>query len=196
MLIRVLSDRQNRATGSTSQTGHLPVWAWTELLDFSDLSKLFAQLHSTDQRDLARDLGLNDSPRKRKPRPSNLDGWLHQLLVVCNLPAHHAPLEDWTFGAKDVSDAQGIKGYFQDFGTPAQSKDMYGVLTIVAFLPKAIEDTPVWAREMTQLIEVSFQHLPSRALAEMGIPTECYTLHPRSLSNPNRLCFFSRCSGG
>lgn len=84
-----------------------------------------------------------------------------------------------------VSDAQGVKGYFQGFGSPAQSKDMYGVLTIMAFLLDAIEDTTEWAQEMTQFIDTSFQQLPSRSVEEMGVPAEWNTLHPWSVAEPN-----------
>lgn len=188
-LLRTFQGRFNRALAGNDEValhhqahygGHLPFWVLTDLLDFSDLSKLYAQLHSQDQRQLAQDFGLNDPPRKRKQRPSNLAGWLHQLSLVRNFTAHHARLWDRTFGAKGVSDAQGVKGYFQDFGSPAQSKDMYGVLTIMVFLVGAIEDTTDWAEDMAQLIDTSFRHLPSRSLAEMGFPANWTTLYPWS----------------
>lgn len=124
-LLRTFQGRFNRALAGNDEValhhqahygGHLPFWVLTDLLDFSYLSKLYAQLPSKDQRHLARDFGLSDPPRKRKQRPSNLAGWLHQLSLVRNFTTHHARLWDRTFGAKGVTDAPGVKGYFQDFG--------------------------------------------------------------------------------
>lgn len=195
-LLRTFERRFSRALAGNDEIalhhqahygGQLPFWVLTDLLDFSDLSKLFSQLHSTDQRHIARGFSLNDPPRKRKPRPSNLAGWLHQLSLVRNFTAHHARLWDRAFGAKGVTDAQGVNGYFQGVETPAQSKDMYGVLTIMAFLLNAIEDTTDWAQEMAQFIDTSFQQLPSRSLAEMGIPADWRTQHPWALPNPDSL---------
>lgn len=192
-LLRTFQRRFDRALAGNDEValhhqahydGHLPTWVLTDLLDFSDLSKLFAQLHSADQRALARGFGLNDPPRKRKQRPSNLAGWLHQLSLVRNFTAHHARLWDRTFGAKGASDAQGVQGYFQGFGPPAQSKDMYGVLTIMAFLLEAIEDSTDWSKDLAYFIERSFHHLPSRSLAEMGFPADWKTLHPWSSAEP------------
>lgn len=158
--------------------GRLPFWVLTDLLDFSDLSKMYEQLHSKDQRKLAREFELNDPPRKRKQRQSNLSGWLHQLSLVRNFTAHHSRLWDRKFGAKDISDAQGVRGFFQDFANPGQSKDMYGVLTIMAFLLESIEGNTEWARGMGQYLDRSFSEMPSKSPADMGFPQGWKTLQP------------------
>lgn len=92
--------------------------------------------------------------------------------------AHHSRLWDRKFGAKGVTDAQGVSGYFQGFGAPAQSKDMYGVLTIMAFLPHSIEGCTAWSEDIAELIESSFAHIPSKAPAGMGFPSGWKTLYP------------------
>jgi abortive infection bacteriophage resistance protein len=186
-LLQTFTNRFSRALAGNDEVavhhqahygGRLPFWVLTDLLDFSDLSKLFAQLTSADQRALARGFGLNDPPRKRKQRPSNLAGWLHQLSLVRNFTAHHARLWDRKFGAKGVADAQGVKEYFLGFGDPPQSTDMYGVLTIMAFLLDAIEGHTDWAEDLAQFVDASFYPLPSRSLTEMGFPTDWKTRHP------------------
>lgn len=122
-LLRTFQGRFNRALAGNDEValhhqahygGRLPFWVLTDLLDFSDLSKLYAQLQSTDQRHLARDFGLNDPPRKRKQRPSNVAGWLHQLSLVRNFTAHHARLWDRTFGAKGYLMPRGSRGTSRD----------------------------------------------------------------------------------
>lgn len=186
-LLKTFQKRIDRALGGNDEVarhheaqygGRLPFWVLTDLLDFSDLSKMYAQLHSLEQRNLARTFDIKDPPRKRKTRTSNLEGWLHQLSLVRNFTAHHARLWDRKFGAKGVTDAQGVKGYFQDFGTPAQSKDMYGVLTIMAFLLASVEDSTGWAQDITQYIGSSFPQIPSKSPLDMGFPRNWETLHP------------------
>ncbi|AKK07524.1 abortive infection bacteriophage resistance protein [Corynebacterium testudinoris] len=162
--------------------GELPIWVLTDLLDFSDLSKLFAQLRSVDQRAIAKGFGLNDPPKKRGGRATNLAGWLHQLSLVRNFTAHHARLWDRQFGAKDVSDAERVNGYFEGFGKTPQSTDIYGVLTIMSFLLESIEGHIDWAKDMAEFLTSSSECLPSKSLADMGFPSNWNRLHPWSPS--------------
>lgn len=158
--------------------GQLPFWVLTDLLDFADLSKLFKQLVAAEQRDIAQSFGLNDPPQKRNARMSNLAGWLHQLVLVRNFTAHHGRLWDRKLGAQSVTDAKNVHGFFEDFREPAQSNDLYGILTIMAFLLHNIEGNTAWAKNMSRFL-ADYEHcLPSQSLTGMGFPEHWQSIHP------------------
>lgn len=61
----------------------LPIWAAVEIMSFGSLSKLYGGLQSEDRRDLAARFGLH---------PGVLGSWLHTLVYIRNICAHHARL--------------------------------------------------------------------------------------------------------
>lgn len=67
----------------------LPVWAVTEIVSFGALSKMFSGMLASDQRTIANRYGL---------QARTLESWMHHLVYVRNLCAHHARIWDrvWT----------------------------------------------------------------------------------------------------
>lgn len=61
----------------------LPIWAAVEIMSFGLLSKLFSGLLTADKAEIARPFGLH---------PGVLGSWLHTLVYVRNICAHHARL--------------------------------------------------------------------------------------------------------
>lgn len=61
----------------------LPIWAAVEIMSFGSLSKLYASLREDDQAEVAGNFGLHRRI---------LVSWLHTLVYVRNICAHHARL--------------------------------------------------------------------------------------------------------
>ncbi|WP_442966250.1 Abi family protein [Rathayibacter sp. VKM Ac-2754] len=79
--------------------GDVPLWVLVDVLDFADLSLLFAGARASDQWAVADDLGLivdlealNGNQRAKAARRHPLVNWLEQLTLVRNICAHHARL--------------------------------------------------------------------------------------------------------
>src|SRR3989304_1360214 len=63
----------------------LPVWIATEVMSFGGLSKMVAGMHKRDQKEIALRYGL---------QPNILRSWMHHLVYIRNLCAHHSRLWD------------------------------------------------------------------------------------------------------
>lgn len=69
----------------------LPVWMMTEVVSFGALSIMFKGMRRADQRAIASRYGL---------QPLNLQSWLHHLVYVRNLCAHHSRIWDREWSIK------------------------------------------------------------------------------------------------
>ena len=69
----------------------LPIWMMTEVMSFGSLSKMFKGMFRQDQREIAKRYGL---------QPTVLKSWLHHLVYVRNLCAHHSRLWDRVWSIK------------------------------------------------------------------------------------------------
>jgi len=69
----------------------LPIWMATEVMSFGVLSWMFSGMTRADQ-------GTVVSRYGRQPR--DLESWMHHLVYVCNLCAHHARLWDRVWSIK------------------------------------------------------------------------------------------------
>lgn len=67
----------------------LPIWVATEIMSFGALSKMFRGMWKCDEKSVSARYGL---------QPETLGSWIHHLVYVRNLCAHHARLWDriWT----------------------------------------------------------------------------------------------------
>lgn len=63
----------------------LPVWMVTEVMSFGSLSRMYQGMLATDQRAVAKRYGV---------QPRFLESWLHHLVYVRNVCAHHSRLWD------------------------------------------------------------------------------------------------------
>ncbi len=70
---------------------NLPVWMVTEVMSFGSLSRMYQGMLATDQRAVARRYGV---------QPVFLASWLHHLVYVRNVCAHHSRLWDRVWAIK------------------------------------------------------------------------------------------------
>jgi abortive infection bacteriophage resistance protein len=74
-----------------SEYPDLPIWMLTEVLSFGALSKMYAGLGREDQRAIASRYGI---------QPRFLQSWLHHLVCVRNICAHHGRVWDRVWSVK------------------------------------------------------------------------------------------------
>ncbi len=155
--------------------GEYPFWVLAEILDFSDVSRLYSGLLAKDQHQIAQRLGfqinMNDLRRRQRDKFTNnhpLARWFEQLTVIRNTCAHHARLWNGNFTPVSTTALRTIK----DLSTlpKGQSERLYGSLLVMAFLMRTISPNGSWARKVTALVENSYEKIPGRSLGEMGFP--------------------------
>ncbi len=69
----------------------LPIWIATEVMSFGSLSRMFSGMDKTDQRAVA---------QRYRLQPKVLQSWMHHLVYVRNLCAHHSRLWDRVWAIK------------------------------------------------------------------------------------------------
>lgn len=69
----------------------LPIWAVAEILSFGGLSKMYSGMISKDQKAIA---------CRYRIQPGDLESWLHHLVYVRNLCAHHSRVWDRIWSIK------------------------------------------------------------------------------------------------
>ncbi|WP_328811831.1 Abi family protein [Rhodococcus sp. NBC_00294] len=165
--------------------GQVPVWVLTEVLDFSDLSKLYVGLKAEDRDAIARQLGVpqpgvSDVPRHgrgssahRRDRRRRSDGPsgalskpLEQLAIVRNICAHHSRL--WNRKLMPIGTPL-LQSLPEFDGVPAQTDTVYGTICSAAFLLDAISPGNTWVTRLRLLIDDRFPY-GLRSLGEMGFP--------------------------
>ena len=158
-----------------NREGQIPIWALVEILDFADVSKLYAGMLSEDQRIVARHLGFEYkrtqlSKRAKKAAGTNhpLAGWLHNLSVLRNVVAHHGRVWNRKFVPVATAPAQTIPGL--ESLPDGQNEQLYGLLCVAAHLLRTVSPGMPWASHVRNLIEDEFESLPRRSVAEMGFP--------------------------
>lgn len=155
--------------------GELPIWVLTEVLDFSDVSRLYDGLLAKDQWAIAERLGIriddsgltaNQWGKVRKAHP--LARWLEQLTVLRNTCAHHSRVWNRSFtpvstaALRTISDLESLP--------QGQSERLYGALTVMAYLLQGTSPGTSWPAKVRSLIDDSFGNLPERTVDEMGFP--------------------------
>jgi abortive infection bacteriophage resistance protein len=78
---------------SYSQFPDLPVWAVTEIMSFGALSIMFKGMVKSDQKVIAARYSL---------QPDEMRSWMHHLVYVRNLCAHHSRLWDRVYAIKPL----------------------------------------------------------------------------------------------
>ncbi|WP_431711991.1 Abi family protein [Glutamicibacter uratoxydans] len=155
--------------------GELPIWVLTEVLDFTDVSKLYDGLRAREQWMIAEQLGVNivDSAlsanqRKKARKAHPLARWFEHLTVLRNTCAHHTRV--WNRSFTPVSTA-GLRTMDRLRSLPeGQSERLYGALIVMGHLLQGTSPGTTWMWKMRTLIDDSFIALPGRTVAEMGFP--------------------------
>ncbi|MGY2033551.1 Abi family protein [Nocardia gipuzkoensis] len=152
--------------------GELPIWAITDVLDFSDVSKLFAGMTRADQQSIASWFSIPRPPRQRSRSSSNpgtpLTNFLLRLTIVRNICAHHSRLWNRKLAptsVKVLSAAPEFQGLPSD-----QFEDMYGTICLTAFLLNTTSPGHTWTNKVGQLVQNSFANFTVRTEQEMGFP--------------------------
>jgi len=155
--------------------GKLPIWVISDVLDFADVSKLYAGLKSDDQQQIAERLGIavkvSDLAKKHRKKFSRMHPfarWLEQLTVLRNVCAHHSRV--WnrhftpssTVALRTIDDLRALPC--------SQSDKLYGALTMISFLLQRVSPGASWSSKVSELIEESFMVIPKRSISEMGFP--------------------------
>jgi len=148
-----------------------PLWVLIDVLDFSDISRLYSGLKSRDQHKIATELGIKIKwkglPRSmRQSHP--LADWVHQLSIIRNTCAHHARLWNRSFlpaSTKALRTMPEFSSLPDD-----QSERIYGALVFIKFLLKDISPGSTWGAKMQKLISEEFLSNPIVTRKSMGLP--------------------------
>ncbi len=165
--------------------GEVPLWVLTDLLDFSDVSKLYAGLTSPDQREIAEWFGVtmaddaSKSSRTSWNKHPPLANWLEHLTTVRNICAHHGRL--WNRQLVPIGIAPRVQ-HLPAFAEIAPTLDpsrpdtwqverVYGTICIISQLLNRIEAKSTWRTDVDSLVTDAFPTGRYRSVSEMGFPT-------------------------
>lgn len=157
--------------------GQYPLWVLSEVLDFSDISKLFDGLPYARQRRIAESLGiefdldsLSRSQRSRVQRRHPMAAWLEQLTVLRNACAHHARVWNKSYVPAPTAALRMIDG-LQALPV-GQSERVYGSLVVMSKLLESISPCSSWPTRVHELIRDHFLANPMVTQESMGLPDD------------------------
>lgn len=153
----------------------IPIWVLMEILDFSDVSKLFDGMKSRDQLIVAENLGfivdlqaLSKNQRNKALKRHPLAQWLEQLTVIRNMCAHHSRLWNKTFIPVGTQAVRTMP--LMDSIPEGQSERIYGALLVMGLILQTVSPGTQWSSKVRELIETSYECLKYRDTTEMGFP--------------------------
>ena len=134
----------------------LPIWMAVEIMSFGTLQHFYRGSSHQVKQEVATHFGMPDVI---------FDSWLHALLVVRNICAHHGRLWNRVLGVRPKRPR--IKEY-PDWYTPIQiSNDrVFGILTVCRYCLRIIAPQSRWPLLVTQLLN----DYPTVSTAKMGFP--------------------------
>ncbi|RLY94337.1 Abi family protein [Kocuria tytonicola] len=155
--------------------GTYPFWVLAEVLDFSDISRLFSGLSAAEQRAVAESLDITIRPetlsreqRSKATRQSPLAPWMHQMTVIRNITAHHGRLWNRSFVPAPTT---GLRTQACFHALPAgQSERIFGALTLMAHILRTTSPGTSWPAKVANHLESQF--LPNNLVQPqaMGLP--------------------------
>lgn len=158
--------------------GNLPVWVLTDVLDFSDLSKLFEGLKAADQKVIADwfkvslPTSVTRAQRRRWRDNHPFANWLEHLTVVRNICAHHGRL--WNRTLTPVGTSSRVRHLSAFDSLPAdqmQVERVYGTICLITFLLDTASPGHSWRIKVDDLVATWFAEFAFRSLSEMGYPS-------------------------
>lgn len=139
----------------------LPVWIVTEVMSFGALSRMLSGMIRDDQKAIANQYGL---------QPAVFQSWMHHLVVVRNLCAHHSRLWDRVWGVKPTLP------YGKDWQMPylRSNRHLLSTLFLLRYWLKRVPAVAGYATTWKHRIESHLQNLPSVSNVEgrMGITND------------------------
>lgn len=139
-----------------------PAWATVEIMTLGQLSKWFAQIESSANRNLiARHFDFDEI---------QLVSFLHHLAVIRNISAHHGRLWNREFRFTFKIPKHRPKELLGSMN-PAAQKKIYNTLTVLAYFLDNISPSHHWRRKLKDLMRAT----PAKQ-ATMGFPENWKTL--------------------
>lgn len=155
--------------------GQIPIWVLSEVLDFSDVSKLFEGLPTAAQYSIAENLGitidtsaLSSNQRSKAKKNHPLVRWFEHLAIIRNTAAHHARLWNRSFTPVSTTALRTMSEF--DSLAHNQSEQVYGALTVMNVLLRKLSPSTSWPTKVRALILDTFSELQLRHPSEMGCP--------------------------
>lgn len=156
--------------------GKYPLWVVAEVMDFSDISKLYEGLPSAKQRLVAEELGIeidlsqltsNQIHRLNKKHP--LVNWMEQLTIVRNTCAHHGRLWNRSFSPAPTP-ALLTSEKFKNL-PHEQSERIFGALVVMANILRTVSPGTTWPDKLTDLLNNAFLSNPLVQGESLGMPS-------------------------
>jgi abortive infection bacteriophage resistance protein len=162
--------------------GQLPIWVLTDVLDFSDLSRLFAGLRSSDQRAIGDWFKVSPLPtasasQRRRWRDNHpLANWLEHLTVVRNICAHHGRLWNRTLTPIGTSlRVRHLAGFAALPDRQDQVERVYGTICVITHLLDTVSPQHTWRIDLDSSFQRRLQNSRSGASAKWATqqPSDC-----------------------
>ena len=134
-----------------SEYPDLPIWAATELMSFGSLSKMLKMMTRDDQKAISSRYQL---------QPQFLCSWVHHLVYLRNVCAHHARVWDRCWSIKPELPPTPI---WQEFGNQRCLASLFILLHLLRRCPATQDFTRGWKAAFQALI----RRLPVAAQAEL-----------------------------
>ena len=170
--LRVETDRSSEPFVAHYKTRYqeypdLPIWVATEIMSFGSLSKMYRSMMKRDQKIVAARYGL---------QPGTLSSWIHHLVYVRNLCAHHARLWDRTWTIKPNLPAG--KAWAPP-ALPSNTRFFASLIIQNSMLRRCPAEQPFaedWRKRVEKLLEEKLPTCPS-SLQKMDMPSD-WQSHP------------------
>lgn len=152
---------------SYTEYPNLPIWVATEVMSFGALSKMFGGMLKSDQKKISSHYRL---------QPDDLKSWIHHLVYVRNLCAHHSRIWDRVWSIKPDLPAGKV------WGAPLLPSNgrLFATLliqsTLLQYCPAEKKFSEQWRKRVETLIELQKPSSPD-PMQKMGL-TETWNNHP------------------
>lgn len=120
----------------------LPLWLVVEVMSFGKLSYFYKYLTRFDQKKIS---------DFYKVDPSVLENWIHSLVDVRNIAAHHGRLWNREFKSLPLKIPYRNPDWHYPYETPETL--LFGHLTVLRYLLKLVAPTTKWKKRLEKLIE-------------------------------------------
>lgn len=148
----------------------LPIWVVTEVIDFSDLSRIYEGMNHDDRSAVARSLGVTGEDGK--PLAESLRSWLRALTFVRNTCAHHSRL--WNINmVEQIAPSEPFPTDLKVLAelSPRQHARIYPTLAIISYLITQIHPQMDWSKSLKKLLDVGLPQSDCvNYLKRMGFP--------------------------
>lgn len=156
--------------------GQYPFWVLAEVLDFSDISKIFQGLSTVKQRRISEDLGifielskLSKNQQQKIKKKSPLAAWLEQLTIVRNTCAHHGRLWNNSFIPVPTAPLRTQENFA--LLPEGQSEKLFGALLLMAHIVRRTSPGTSWPEKVRYLIAEDFLTNPLVTPSALGLPS-------------------------